>query len=578
MEPIWKPRKLSEGAKVPSFSIEGLPPLIGEILYSRGFVEDDNIDKLLFPKLSELKDPNTIFGMDLAVERIITAFRLKQKICIYADFDLDGTSGLALLLRGMQLLGFEDLSYYQPKRLKDGYGFHAEAVQELKKQNVSLIITVDVGITANQAVDTANEIGIDVIITDHHLPLEYLPKAFVVVNPNQPQDQSGLGYLCGAGVAFYLLRALKRKIFESSDLPHNDFDLKEVLDYFTIGTLTDMVPLVDDNRVLVKHGLHVLAATQKAGLRALLDALELSGRPLNSQDVAIRFAPKLNALSRMESGLLPIDIFLVQDKKQAQDWVSDILKNNHTRVQLQSEAEVEAVERLKNWTNSDFVIVASDNFHRGIVGLIATKLSQNFNRPAFVGSIDEDQMIVGSCRVPPGSEECLVTALGSAEEILTRFGGHSAAAGFELPLNEFENFVQKLTTHFEEMKKSPKAPEFFYDSHAAVADLSHHLMKWYEFVGPFGAGFQIPMLRLNSLFLKNKKELKGGHYRLTMVDQDQAKAIECLLFSPSARQFSVLTSGAEYFDLIGELQWNYFAGKKNIQFLVKDLKVSQHEH
>lgn len=577
MEPIWKPRNLNEGADVPSFSIEGLPPLIGEILHSRGFVENDNIDKLLFPKLSELKDPNLIFGMEKAVDRVVQALRQKQKICIYADFDLDGTSGLALLLTGMQALGFQDVVYFQPKRLKDGYGFHAEAVRELKKQNVELIITVDVGITAHHAVETANELGIDVIITDHHLPLEKIPPALVVVNPNQPLDQSGLGYLCGAGVAFYLLRALKRKIFESSDLPHLDFDLKNVLDFFTIGTLTDMVPLVDDNRVLVKHGLHSLAETQKPGLRALLNALELSGRPLNSQDVAIRFAPKLNALSRMESGLLPIDIFLTTDKNQAEKWVGDILRNNHTRVQLQNEAELEAIEKLKTWTNSDFVIVASENFHRGVVGLIATKLAQNFNRPAFVGSIDEDQMIVGSCRVPPGSEECLVTALGSAEKILTRFGGHSAAAGFELPLNEFEKLVEKLTIHFEEMKKSPKAPEYYYDSNAVVADLSHHLMKWYEFVGPFGAGFQIPVLKLSSLNLKNKKELKGGHYRLTMLDQDQLKTIECLLFSPSERQMKILNSGADFFDLIGELQWNYFAGKKSIQLLVKDLKVSERE-
>ncbi|MGZ3798449.1 MAG: single-stranded-DNA-specific exonuclease RecJ, partial [Pseudobdellovibrionaceae bacterium] len=301
ISPLWRSR---EQEIIPA---EGhFPPLIGQILASRGFSDSSQVDKFLFPKLTSLKEPLLLKGMDQAVARLGQAALHKEKVCIYADFDLDGTSGLALLKLGMQALGFADVIHYQPKRLSEGYGFHAHAVEELHKQGVTLIVTVDVGITANPAVEKAQALGIDVILTDHHLPGAVLPPAFVIVNPNQKSDDSGLGYLCGAGVAFYLLRALKRYFFDHPTLPKNNFDLKEVLDFFTIATLTDMVPLLEDNRVLVKHGLLKLSETRRPGLRALLAELGLENRPLTSQDVAIRFAPKLNALSRMECGILPI--------------------------------------------------------------------------------------------------------------------------------------------------------------------------------------------------------------------------------------------------------------------------------
>ncbi|MGZ3749428.1 MAG: single-stranded-DNA-specific exonuclease RecJ, partial [Pseudobdellovibrionaceae bacterium] len=480
ISPLWRSR---EQEIIPA---EGhFPPLIGQILASRGFSDSSQVDKFLFPKLTSLKEPLLLKGMDQAVARLGQAALHKEKVCIYADFDLDGTSGLALLKLGMQALGFADVIHYQPKRLSEGYGFHAHAVEELHKQGVTLIVTVDVGITANPAVEKAQALGIDVILTDHHLPGAVLPPAFVIVNPNQKSDDSGLGYLCGAGVAFYLLRALKRYFFDHPTLPKNNFDLKEVLDFFTIATLTDMVPLLEDNRVLVKHGLLKLSETRRPGLRALLAELGLENRPLTSQDVAIRFAPKLNALSRMECGILPIDLFLVEEVPQANKMVCQVLKNNSTRVQLQSDAEAEAMELLKNWSYKDFIFVASRNFHRGVVGLIATKLSQVFNKPAFVGAWGEDDVIVGSARLPSGQEACLVEALSSASEVLNRFGGHSAASGFELQSDKLPAVIQCLDTHFFELHQKPKALEVFYDVEAKLGDVGASLMKWYDFVGPF---------------------------------------------------------------------------------------------
>jgi single-stranded-DNA-specific exonuclease len=569
MSPLWKSR--DQESKTPEGNF---PLLIGRILAARGFTESVQVDKLLFPKLTELHDPLSLKGMEKAVVRLGEAALKKEKICIYADFDLDGTSGLALLKTGMLALGFTDVVHYQPKRLSEGYGFHASVVEELHQQGVTLIITVDVGITANPAVEKAQSLGIDVILTDHHLPGEVLPPAFVVVNPNQGDCPSGLGYLCGAGVAFYLLRALKRYFVDHPTLPKNDFDLKEVLDFFTIATLTDMVPLIDDNRVLVKNGLLKLAETKRPGLRALLKELDLENRSLTSQDVAIRFAPKLNALSRMEFGILPIDLFLVEDPAVAIQMVRQVMKNNSTRVQLQSDAEVEALELLKGWAHPEFVFVSSTSFHRGIVGLIATKLSQVYNRPAFVGSVGDDGVIVGSARLPAGQEACLVTAMGTAEKFLSRFGGHSAAAGFEVHLDKVPDLVQALGTHFQDLREKPKPLEIFYDVEAHLNDVGASLMKWYDFVGPFGAGFSVPLIQFPKVLLHSKRALKGGHWRLKLIEPDGKGAHEALLFSPSPRHLAVLERGPEYLDVLGELQWNYFAGQKTVQILVRDLKPS----
>ncbi len=562
--PVWKERQTQSPKLTGPF-----PDLIARVLASRGLTQD-KLDDLLNPKLSGLKEPNLMRGMKSAVERIVIAYKNNEKICIYADFDLDGASGLAILKTGLEKIGFKDVAYYQPRRLSEGYGFHAEAVEELKNLGISLIITVDVGITSHKAFDKANQLGVDVILTDHHLPGETLPKAFSVVNPNQKECDSGLGYLCGAGVAFYLLRAVKRAFFEDPSLPKNDWDLKEVLEFFCIGTLTDMVPLVGDNRVLVKHGLVALAQTQKAGLKALLEALSLSGRDLTSQDVAIRFSPKLNALSRMESDILPAQIYLETDHRKAQQMIARVLENNQTRQTLQSDAEVRAMKLLEVWTEPDFVFVSSKDFHRGVIGLIATKLSQNFNRPAFVGSENSEGMIVGSSRTPPGSEISLVEALKSSEVNLNRFGGHAAAAGFELHSYNQEKMIGCLKNHFQNLKANPQSLAIDFDTSADLSEVNPNVMKWYDFIGPYGVGFQVPLIRFHRIVLSSKKELKGGHFKLSFSDANQSQ-VDGLLFSPSEQIKSKIELGLTY-EVLGELQWNYFNGRKTIQLLIKDLK------
>ncbi len=579
MEIIWRSREekyLNSGESSGNgLSDSDFPPLVRRLLQSRGLRDAETVRKWMTPKLAELKDPSLMQDMGLGVSRLVEAFQRKEKVCIYADFDLDGTSGLALLNDGLRQLGFVDVVLAQPKRLSEGYGFHAHIVEDLKAQGVSVIVTVDVGITAFAACEKARELGLDVVITDHHQPAEQLPPALAVINPNRRDDTSKLGYLCGAGVAFYFLRALKRGLIQAGLISEERLDLKSVLDCLCIGTLTDMVPLKEDNRALVKQGLIQLEKTARPGLRALMESLGLEDRALSSQDVAIRFAPKLNALSRMEMGILPIDIFLCEDSRKAEEMVSTVLKNNSTRVQLQGAGEAEAMEFLKDWPHEGFVFLASKNFHKGVVGLIATKISMHTNAPTFVGAINDEGVVTGSARLPQGRpNESLLSALESAKDHLVRFGGHDAAAGFEFAEGQQDLILEKLVEHYRNQTLQVQRWIDF-DVEARLSDINESFMKWLETLGPFGQGFENPIFCLRRLILQDVQVLKGNHLKFKFQDSESDKKSDGIYFSPAPQVLENLPAKGRAVDILGEVQWNYFSGRKTVQILVKDLRESQ---
>lgn len=575
MEILWRSKEndlVNRPGSLSPLAQSDYPLLVHRLLLARGFADSETVSRFISPKLSELRDPFRMLSMEKACDRLVEAFVKKEKICVYADFDLDGTSGLALLEDGFRQLGFADLVLAQPKRLSEGYGFHSHIVEDLHRQGVSLIVTVDVGITAFAAGERAQALGVDVIITDHHQMAETLPKAFCVVNPNQRGDHSQLGFLCGAGVAFYLLRGLKRKLIQAKLIAETALDLKSLLDCFCIATLTDMVPLVEDNRTLVKLGIRQLEQTRRPGLRALLEALDLSGRPLSSQDVAIRFAPKLNALSRMENGILPIDLYVAKDMETAREMVKMVLLNNSTRMQLQGAGEAEAFDFLKTWPHKKFVFLASRHFHKGIVGLIATKISQQENVPVFVGAINEEGIMTGSARLPNGSQQSLLKAFAAGSEYLVRFGGHEAAAGFELAEKNQDSFVTALVDYYEN-QKNPEARFLDFDVEAELHEVTENLMRWFEVLGPFGQNCASPLLCFRRVSVREVIQLKGGHLKFKLEERNSLKRFEGMYFSPPPGLMTDEMIGRQI-DVLGEVQWNYFAGKKTIQILIKDFKLS----
>lgn len=573
MKSVWHSKEEAALAKSTFEASGDWPLLIERFLFARGVPSSAALSNFFAPKLSLLKDPFSLKGMSTAIQRLVQAFERQETLCIYADFDLDGSSGLALMLDGLKSLGFKNIEFYQPLRLSEGYGFHVHAVEALKKKNVSLIVTVDVGITGFAACEKAKELGIDVIITDHHQPEEKLPVNFSLINPNQANCPSGLGYLCGAGVAFYLLRALKRGLLECGHITEEQCDLKSLLDLFTIATLTDLVPLVEDNRVLVKTGISILENTKRVGLKTLLQELGIN-EGITSQDVAIRMAPKLNALSRLEKGLRPVDLMIVQDPKEAQAMVTEALKSHQERVSLQAKAEKLAFEMSQAWQQSPFVFLFSKEFHKGIVGLLATKIADQTGKPAFVGAMNEENVITGSARAPKDFEVDILAALKSVESLFVKCGGHNQAAGFEITEANVPAVIEGFEIHFSRQEVRPVTRSVEYDMQLSLKEVSRGLFQWLSKLGPFGMSFPVPIFLLRGLRVSKMKSLKGGHQKLWVSDVFSRKEIEVLAFSP-LKEWNLEGVASHPIDVLVEIQINKFMGSEQLQLLLKDIRPSQ---
>ena len=544
-----------------------MPQAIWNSLHARGFNTREAVENLFSPSLQNLSDPFKLKNMDKACERLLNAFKSQEKVTIYADFDLDGTSGLALLYDGLSQLGYKNLDYFQPKRLSEGYGLHSHIIEELAQSGTRVVVTVDVGITALEAAKKAKECGIDLIITDHHLPYEELPDAYTIVNPNQKACESKLGYLCGAGVGFYLLMALKRTLSQNN-LGNQNFNLKDVLDFFVIGTLTDLVPLVQDNRVLVKHGLLKLSKTERPALKSLIHSLSLNDRLLTSQEVAINLAPKLNALSRMEAEILPRDVLLEVDPEKASNIVENVLKTQEQRKRFQKEAYIKAMKLQETMDQKGYVWVWSHEFHKGVIGLVATALTELFRVPAFVGSINEKGEISGSSRCPDGLEYDLTKILDYCKSSLTKHGGHAQAAGFGLMAQDALKFDELLEEYFEKNTKDIGAKTLIFDSVISFQDITPQFMKWCEGLEPYGKDFPPFAFKVEDVTILSIKNMNGGHLRLTL-EQD-GKTFQAVVFSPPDVYKSIKEK--DIIDIIAEPRWNYFRGDKTLQLNLKDVR------
>lgn len=561
-EVVW------ESVEAPASSEEwpvDLPEVVQRWMLSKGLTPANFQDFLDF-SLKDLKDPMSLQGMDRAVERLIEAFEKEERICLYADFDMDGTPGLALLIRGLQYCGFENLLSFQPNRFDDGYGVHPEIIEDfIDNHGISLFVTVDVGITDVKAVELAKDKGVDFIITDHHQPKETLPDALAIVNPNGGACDSRLNHLCGTGVAFYLILALRRAMNDKGLLKKN-FDPKKLLDCFAIATLTDMVPLVEENRPLVQHGLLQLARTDRVGLRLLMERLGLLGKGLTSSDVAIQLSPKLNALGRMNSDVQALDLFLVSDPQQAEEFVEATLEAQQQRTETQRNAEVLLQQALMQKQNTHYVFEFSQEFYKGIVGLLATKATQSYNVPSFVGAVMEDK-IVGSARAPEGKS--LLDAFEACKDILNKFGGHHQAAGFELNIDQAPLFRQKLQEYYQDQEPAPKRLK--YDFQADLSELNDQFKFWLKKMEPFGVGFTVPYIRVNHLFVASIKVLKEKHLKFVLKDMQGHKIEALWFFADNIEEKRQLTS--KRVSAILEPSINYYMGKESLQSFIRDLKV-----
>lgn len=521
----WLPRDsrfLSEEGKRIAGELRsstGLSDLTIRMCLSRGLVNSDEIADFLSPKLDRLKDPLTILDMEKAVRRLAEARENGEKLQVFGDYDVDGTTGAALLT-----WFFRDCEYRfeatQPDRFKDGYGLSPKAVEEAKAAGASVLITVDCGITSFEAGARAKELGIDLIILDHHQvdAVRGLPEAFAVVNPQRPDCPSGLKELCGCGVAFYLIRALraegrKRKWWPAGEEPN----LKQHLDLVVMATAADMVPLTGDNHILVKQGLEVLKNSTKPGVSALLESAGIAHRDIAPSHLGFAIGPRINASGRMSSASHALELLTTKDRARATSLAFDLERLNVERQDLQNTIWDEVRTRVEEGISAgkyvNAILVGDSSWHEGVVGIVASKVTETFRKPAAVLALRED-FGKGSVRSWGGKD--VLEALRRSSSLLRTFGGHKYAAGLSVELVNFEALVLAFDEAVGSLEVDTGIDKpLLTEGECSIEELDFKTLQEIERLGPFGPGNPEPVFVVRAKPVSHSI-MKGRHLKLSL--------------------------------------------------------------
>ncbi len=488
----------------------GLQGPAARVLWSRGFRTPQAVEHFLHPRLTDLFDPFLLTGMEAAVTRIRSAVARKERIMVYGDYDVDGVSSVVILTKMLELLGHQ-ATFHVPDRLKDGYGMLKTVVEQAARDGITLIISVDTGIRAIDTVKAARQVGVDVIITDHHMPEEELPPAVAILNPNQPGCAYPNKNLCGAGVTFKLIQALMDRENWSPDrlVRYSDSFLVMV----AIATVADVVPLTGENRVIVKRGLEGLVKTRNPGLRALLQSsgADMSG-PLSATDVGFRVSPRINAAGRMDHARDVIELFLTNDEKRASEIAQRLDELNLER-QRTGEAIVKAIldECGPEGPGPDRagLVFYSPDWHRGVVGIVANRVVEVYHRPAIVLGRDENTgMAQGSGRSIPGFH--LLDALGAIGDVFVRFGGHRQAVGVTLETDRVDELRQRFNDYARQaLTDEDMAPERALDAELALDELTDRAADEILHLAPFGLGNRAPLFLVRNVEIRQSAETFG---------------------------------------------------------------------
>ena len=464
------------------------------VLLARELGDPEAARRFLDPSLADLHPPGALRGMQEAVARLRRAIAGGEQILIYGDYDVDGTTSVVILKKAIEMAGGA-AAFFIPHRLRDGYGMRTDVVEKAAAEGVKLIVSVDTGIRAAEVVRRANELSIDVIVTDHHLPEAELPPALAVLNPNRPDCAYPDKNLCGVGVAFKLVQAL----LASLEWPPGKLQrvIESFLKLVAIGTVADVVPLMGENRIIVKHGLSGLGDVRNPGLRALLDVAGFTGgRVPSATSVAFRIAPRINAAGRMDTANAVIEMFLTADPARARVLAEQLHTLNGERRQAEAEVTqqiVEECERVPIEDGQRALVFAADNWHRGVLGIVASRLVTRFHRPVFVLSRDpEDGRTQGSGRsIPPFH---LLQALEAMPELFERFGGHRQAAGVTLASDKVDEFRARFNEYAAaRLTLADLAPQLEIDAVLELREIDDRSVAEVLRLAPFGCGNPAPL-------------------------------------------------------------------------------------
>ena len=542
-------------------NVPGFSRLVAQLLYNRGLTEPSQLESFIAADESLSGDPNLLPDMHQAVARLYRALLSGEKVAVYGDFDADGITATALLVQGLSLLSCRATPYI-PHRLTEGYGLKTAALENLHRQGISLVITVDCGITALAEVKRAKRLGVDVIITDHHTPLDEVPPAKAVINPKLPDSNYPFSELAGVGVALKLLQALFRGLGKEQQL-------NKLVDLVALGTIADMVPLLGENRYLVKQGLELLSTSPRLGIREMLTQSGLDTTSLDSESISWTIAPRLNAAGRLEHAMGSYRLLMTDSPEEARGLAKWLEQKNAERQKLTTRALAKAREQVSAQRDLPLLIASDTDYPAGIMGLVAGRLSEEFYRPVIVIRTGE-RTSGGSCRSIP--EFDIIHALNQCNRLFTNFGGHSGAAGFSLPSKNLPRLQKELLELAAAgLQGVDLRPKIDIDAEVRLSDLGGNTFSTIQKMAPFGQGNPTPT------FLSRRVEVVDCR---TMGDDDEhlrmkLKQNDIVWDGVGFGLGNYLSEVASPLDIVYNLEVDRWSGQERLRLNILDFKAAK---
>lgn len=511
----WTVEQVSNPSVVEKFSREtNIPLILSKILVNRGIDSFEKAKIFFRPDYSHLHDPFLMKGMHKAVERIIKAIDSREKILIYGDYDVDGTTGIAMLYLFFKSLNL-DVHYHVPNRFKEGYGISEPGIDNARSLGINLLIAIDCGITAKAEVEYAKKYGIDIIIVDHHEPTFDIPDAVAVLDPLLPDCPYPFKKLSGTGVGFKLIQAIARKLGKEEIT-------FEYLDFVTLATAADIVPLVGENRIMVKLGLKQIKDNPRPGLKELIDVAKLKIQDFTTSHIVFGIAPRINAVGRLGDAKLAVQLLISQDHKQAHELATILESKNIERRKIDEETFNNAQKLIENFLDieNDFsILLHQDDWHLGVIGIVASRLVEKYHLPTIMMTT-VDGVIKGSARSIPGFD--IYQALKKVEDKLIQFGGHKYAAGISVEIEKLEEFKKAFNDTVRELMNDEKLkPEIKIDSELEFSDITEKFLKVLHRLAPFGPENLRPVFLIKNVLLSSEPEVFSKNHLLLKLKYQQ---------------------------------------------------------
>ncbi len=539
--------------------------LIASLLIARGYSDFESARKFLNPVYEDLNEPNLLKGLDKTVKRIFEAIDNGEKILVWGDYDVDGTTGTVVLRKAISMLGGIS-GYHVPHRFREGYGINIPELKKAKEDGYSLVISVDCGITAFEPAKWAKENGVDLIITDHHLPKEKgNPDAYAVVNPNQAECEYPDKHLAGVGVAFKLVHALLRERGREDMVPH-------FLKMVAIGTVADVMKLTGENRAIVSIGLEDLPNARNFGLKALMEISDCTS-DMTSMDIGFRIGPRINAAGRMDAAKHVVELFETQEYSRARKLSEYLDKKNNERKRVQMEITERALLEAEISGDPNFIVVSGEDWHRGVIGLAASRIVERLYRPTLVLSIDEDGVAHGSGRSIPGYH--LLSGLDSAAEILENYGGHAAAAGLKIKVENIEELKSLLNKHAtENISEEEFIPEIRIDAEVSDKKLNLDLVNELKRLEPFGQGNPKPVFATRGFEINAEPRILAEKHLKLFLTGESGNRFEAVWWGGVEKSEGQTLSAGSRIELAYVAESNTWQGRTKMQLNIKDVRSS----